>query len=239
MAGAVLRRGGLQFRSITMTTTVRSHHPILRAIGWVGLGVGLARVIGRRSRANAGAGWADNDESYASRMPGGGARTAADVMTRGVRAMQVDDSVQLAAQAMDELNVGSIPVCDEDRVVGIVTDRDIVVRGVAQGLSLDHAQLRQVMSTGIECAREDDPVDVVAARMERAQIRRLPVVDEQDHLLGIVSLGDIAVKYNVQHAGRALADISEPAQPDRSFNSAASDVAGGGSASGRPTPSRS
>jgi CBS domain-containing protein len=160
-------------------------------------------------------------------------------MTRGVRAMQVDDTVQLAAQAMDELNVGAIPVCDDDRVVGIVTDRDIVVRGVAQGLSLDHAQLRQVMSTHIECAHEDDPLEVVAARMERAQIRRLPVLDEQDHLLGMVSLGDLAVKSSEHAAGHALADISEPAQPDRSFNSAASDVAGGGSASGRATPKRS
>jgi len=230
-----------------MLTTSGSHHPILRALIWAGLGAGLARFASSRARARAsrgiaGAGWvgaADVVTPSTPRLGAGNVRTAADVMTRRVRAMQIDDTVQLAAQAMDELNVGSIPVCDEDRVVGIVTDRDIVIRGVAQGLSLDHAQLRHVMSTSIECVHEDDPIEVVAARMERTQIRRLPVLDADDHLLGMVSLGDIAVKASERTAGHALADISEPAQPDRSFNSAASDNAGGGSASGTPTPERS
>jgi CBS domain-containing protein len=239
----------LHLWSTTMLTTSGSHHPILRALIWAGLGVGLARFVGNRVRARAshriaGAGWVETADAVTPSTPRIGARnvrtarTAADVMTRGVRAMQIDDTVQLAAQAMDELNVGSIPVCDEDRVVGIVTDRDIVIRGVAQGLSLDHAQLRHVMSTSIECVHENDPIEVVAARMERGQIRRLPVLDEHDHLLGMVSLGDIAVKAGERTAGHALADISEPAQPDRSFNTAASDNAGGGSASGTPTPGR-
>ena len=103
--------------------------------------------------------------------------TVADVMTRGVRTMSPSDTVAKAAQAMDELNVGVIPVCDGDKLVGMVTDRDIVVRGVAQECDIKTTKLADVMSTNVRCATEDQDVDEVLGEMADTQIRRLPVVD--------------------------------------------------------------
>jgi CBS domain-containing protein len=156
--------------------------------------------------------------------------TVADVMTRGVRTMSPSDSVVKAAQAMDELNVGVIPVCDGDKLVGVVTDRDIVVRGVAQECDAKTTKLADVMSTNVRCATEDQDVDEVLGEMADSQIRRLPVVDAQKWLVGIVTLGDIADKdpENEIDVATSLADISSPAQPDRSGQSQASGSAGGG-----------
>ena len=142
----------------------------------------------------------------------------ADVMTRGVRTMGPADSVVDAAKAMDELNVGVIPVCDGEQLLGVVTDRDIVVRGVAQGADLGNIRLADVMSGHVRCAREDDDVDRVLGEMAEAQIRRMPVVDGQQRLVGIVSLGDIAAKDPEDEADVAtsLGGISSPAEPDRS-----------------------
>jgi CBS domain-containing protein len=162
----------------------------------------------------------------------------AQVMTRGVRSMAPTDNLQLAAQAMDELNVGVIPVCEGDKVIGMVTDRDIIVRAVAQGLPADRTPLADVMSAPVEVVHEDDDLEAVSGRMQDVQIRRLPVLDSNDKLVGILSLGDIAAKADSDTAGIALADISEPAEPDRSANSAASGNAGGGSASGEPSSRR-
>ncbi|MEO7391600.1 MAG: CBS domain-containing protein [Ramlibacter sp.] len=159
-----------------------------------------------------------------------------DVMTRGVRSMAPTDTVILAAQAMAELNVGVIPVCDGDKLVGMVTDRDIVVRGVAQSCDMATTTLADVMSTDVRSTTEDQDVDTVLGEMADAQIRRLPVVDSQRRLVGIVTLGDIADKDPDDSADVAasLADISSPSEPDRSGQSQASGDAGGGSASGKP-----
>ena len=162
--------------------------------------------------------------------------TVADVMTRGVRTMAPTDTVVLAAQAMDELNVGVIPVCDGEKLVGMVTDRDIVVRGVAQEGDPKTLKLADVMSTNVRCATEDEDIDEVLNEMADTQIRRMPVVDEQRRLVGIVSLGDIADKDpgNEADVAASLGDISSPSEPDRSGQSKASGDAGGGSASGKP-----
>lgn len=158
-----------------------------------------------------------------------------DVMTRGVRSMAPSDNLQLAAQAMDELNVGAIPVCQNNRVIGIVTDRDITLRGVAQGRPADSTPLSEVMSQQVETCYEDESLDDVTQKMQDGQIRRLPVLDRNEKLIGILSLGDLAAKGDIYKAGVALSDISEPAEPDRSGISAASGTAGGGSASGDPS----
>ena len=144
--------------------------------------------------------------------------TVADVMTRGVRTLRPDDTVVQAARAMDELNVGVIPICDGDKLVGMVTDRDIVVRGVATDGELRTMKLSTVMSGHVRCAREDDDVDQALGEMAEAQIRRLPVVDGNQRLVGIVTLGDIAAKDPDEDADVAvsLGDISSPAEPDRS-----------------------
>lgn len=144
--------------------------------------------------------------------------TVADVMTRGVRTMAPSDSVVRAAQAMDELNVGVIPVCDGQKLVGMVTDRDIVVRGVAQEQDPKTLKLADVMSTNVRCAREGDDVDEVLSEMADTQIRRMPVVDGQQQLVGIITLGDIAAKgaEDDDEVGESLSEISTPAAPDRS-----------------------
>jgi CBS domain-containing protein len=144
--------------------------------------------------------------------------TVADVMTRDVRTMRPDDTVVQAAQAMDELNVGVIPVCDGDKLVGVVTDRDIVVRGVAQEGELRTMKLADVMSAHVRCAREDDDLDRVLSEMADAQIRRMPVVDDEERVVGIVTLGDIAAKNPDDEidVAMSLGDISSPAEPDRS-----------------------
>jgi CBS domain-containing protein len=144
--------------------------------------------------------------------------TVAEVMTRGVRSMAPGDSVVEAARAMDELNVGVIPVCEGEKLVGMVTDRDIVVRGVATEGEIRSMKLADVMSANVRCAREGDDVDRVLSEMAEAQIRRMPVVDDSQRLVGIVSLGDIAAKdpEDEVDVAMSLGDISSPAEPDRS-----------------------
>jgi CBS domain-containing protein len=143
--------------------------------------------------------------------------TVSDVMTRNPRSLRPTDTIALAAQAMEELNVGVIPVCEGDTLVGMVTDRDIVVRGVAQGLDAGTATLADVMSTHVRTAREDDDLDDILGTMGMNQIRRMPVVDPQNRLIGIVSLGDIAAKGpdGDVDVANSLGDISSPAEPDR------------------------
>lgn len=149
--------------------------------------------------------------------------TVADVMTRDVRTMSPQDSVVDAARCMDELNVGVIPVCEGERLVGMVTDRDIVVRGVAQQSALENMTLADVMSGHVRCVREEDDVERVLGEMAEAQIRRMPVVDGDQKLVGIVTLGDIAAKNPEDEIDVALSlgDISTPAEPDRSGEPAA------------------
>ncbi len=156
--------------------------------------------------------------------------TVTDVMTRGVRSMRPDDNLVAAAQAMEELNVGAVPVCSGDKLLGMLTDRDIVVRGVAQEMDLKQCKLSDVMSGHVRTAREDDDVEDVLREMADAQIRRLPVVDSQDRLVGIVSIGDIASRHLDEHqVAQSLGDISTPAEPDQSSQSQASGAQGGSS----------
>ena len=137
--------------------------------------------------------------------------TVSDVMTRNVRILSPTDSVTEAAKVMDELNVGVIPVCEGDELLGVVTDRDIVVRAVAQGLT-GETPLAKVMSTDIRTARESDDLAKVLADMASSQIRRLPVLDDAMRLVGIISIGDIAVKgQDEEDVGESLGEISSPA----------------------------
>jgi CBS domain-containing protein len=139
----------------------------------------------------------------------------ADVMTRGVHTLTPSDNVIRAAQAMEEMDVGAIPVCDGERLVGMVTDRDIVLRAVAHGRATEDTRLHDVMTTEPCWCFEDQSVDEVLEAMREAQLRRMPVVDREQHLVGIVSLGDLAVKADEGLAGAALEQISEPAAPAR------------------------
>ena len=140
-----------------------------------------------------------------------------EVMTRKVRSMFPSDNVAMAAQVMSELNVGVIPVCEDGKLVGMVTDRDIVIRAVAKGLNSATATLVQVMSTKVQTAHADDDLDDVLNQMASGQIRRMPVVDVDKRLVGIISLGDIAAKSTDEDAdvGQSLGAISAPADSAR------------------------
>lgn len=151
-----------------------------------------------------------------------------ELMTRGVRTMAPGDSVTLAAQAMEELGVGVLPVCDGSKLLGVITDRDITVRGVARGISLEKSPVTEIMSDDVCWCYADDSVDDALDKMSAAQVRRLPVVDRDKRLVGILSIGDVAAKGDAQSTGEPLGNISEPARPDRSGISKASGNAGGG-----------
>jgi len=135
-----------------------------------------------------------------------------DVMTRDVHTLSPDDTLQRAAQLMDELDVGVVPVTDGGELLGVVTDRDITVRGVALNRPGNSTPLSEVMSADAFCCYEDQTLVEVMQQMQDAQIRRLPVVDRARRLVGIVSLGDLAIKAGTPDAELAetLAVISDP-----------------------------
>ena len=132
-----------------------------------------------------------------------------EVMTRDVEVARPGDTIQSVAQRMAQLDVGAVPVCDGRRLQGMVTDRDITIRAVAQGLSLE-SPVSQVMTGDLEYLYADDDLDRAAEKMADSQIRRLPVMDRDQQLVGIVSLGDLAREHKEKVMGRTLEEISEP-----------------------------
>jgi CBS domain-containing protein len=132
-----------------------------------------------------------------------------DVMTREVATVRPDQTAREAATFMLKADAGSIPVTEGDRLIGMITDRDIAVRGIAQGHGPD-TPVRDLMSSGIVCARIDDNVEDVASKMSEAQVRRLPVIDESERLVGIVSLGDLSRETDDETAHQALEGVSAP-----------------------------
>ena len=132
-----------------------------------------------------------------------------EVMTRDVQTVRPDQPVQDAASFMLSADAGSIPVAHEGRLIGMITDRDIAVRGVAKGHGPD-TPVRELMTDDVICAREDDDIDEVASKMSQAQVRRLPVIDSQERLCGIVSLGDLSREADEDCAAEALQGVSEP-----------------------------
>ncbi len=142
-------------------------------------------------------------------------QTIQDVMTRDVQTVAPRETVRRAAQLMDELNVGAIPVCDGDKLIGMITDRDITVRSTAAGQSPEQTRVEDVMSTDVRTCYAHQTVDEVLDEMGDVQIRRVPVLDQDSQrVIGIVSLGDMATKHSagIDHA---LDEISRPAEPDR------------------------
>jgi CBS domain-containing protein len=130
-----------------------------------------------------------------------------EVMTSDVQTVSPDQTAQEAATFMLTTDAGSIPVIEGDRLIGMITDRDIAVRGVARGHGPD-TPVRELMSGGVVCAKIDDDTNDVANRMSEAQVRRLPVVDESDRLVGIVSLGDLSRETDGEVAHEALEGVS-------------------------------
>ena len=138
------------------------------------------------------------------------ARTAGEIMTRNPRTIEAGDPILEAARIMNDADIGDVIVSENGQVAGIVTDRDIVVRGVAEGRDVQSTPVREVCTTGVEAAEPNASVDDVLSKMRASDIRRLPVV-EDGRPVGIVSLGDLAVE---REPDSTLADISA-ASPDQ------------------------
>jgi len=132
----------------------------------------------------------------------------ADVMEREVKLANPDDNVQQAARMMREADVGVLPVGEGDRLVGMVSDRDVAVRMVAEGGDPARTKVRDVMSADVRYVFEDEGLEHVADNMAEQQVRRLPVMNRQKRLVGMVSLGDIATGARSHLAGRALRGIT-------------------------------
>ena len=134
-----------------------------------------------------------------------------DLMSRDVQIISPDGTIKEAAQQMRKGNFGMMPVGESDRMIGTISDRDITIRAVAEGKD-PSTKVRDVMSVGIVWAYEDDSVDDAAKLMGDRQIRRLPIVNADKRLVGIVALGDFAVESaDIEIAGEALSEISKPA----------------------------
>ena len=134
-----------------------------------------------------------------------------DLMSRDVKVISPDATIAEAAKLMRDGDFGMMPVGENDRMVGAISDRDIAVRAVAEGRD-GNAKVRDVMSDGVRWAYEDDPVERAVEIMGEHQIRRLPIVNRDKRLVGILALGDIACdKSEIEPAAEALSEISEPA----------------------------
>lgn len=133
-----------------------------------------------------------------------------ELMTRDVKVITPDMTIGDAAKMMRDGNFGMMPVIEDDRMVGTISDRDITIRAVAEGKDCS-SKVRDVMSEGIAWAYEDESVEQAATIMSERQVRRLPVVNRDKRLVGIVALGDFAVESSqIQPAAQALAEISQP-----------------------------
>jgi CBS domain-containing protein len=138
------------------------------------------------------------------------------VMTRDVAVVNSTDSVRAAAAVLKQLNIGSAPVCNGRSLVGMITDRDIAVRAVADGRDPLNTPVEQVMTRDVVYCFEDQDVQEVADAMAASQVRRMPILNRQHELVGIVSLGDLAVDVDDDElTGEVLEEVSQPSRPRR------------------------
>lgn len=132
-----------------------------------------------------------------------------EVMTRDVRVANANETIQDAARIMAEIDAGAVPVGDNDRLVGMLTDRDIAVRAVAKGKGPD-TKVSEVMTADVKYCFEDEDTEHVCSNLGDQQIRRIPVVNRDKRLVGILSLGDLAIAGGNGGTGQTLAAISRP-----------------------------
>jgi CBS domain-containing protein len=132
-----------------------------------------------------------------------------DIMTSQIEMLPPDASILDAAQLMDSNDIGSVPVVDAGEILGLITDRDITVKVIAKGLDPNQVQLRDIMTSPIVTAYEDQSIDEGGELMEAHQIRRLVVIDRAKKLVGIVALGDLATRSDALIAAEVLEEVSE------------------------------
>jgi len=139
-----------------------------------------------------------------------------EIMSRDISTVPPDADLQQAARLMRDLGVGALPVCDGRQLKGMITDRDITIRATAAGLPAD-TRVAEVMTDHARCCTSEQSVQEAMQQMADVQIRRLPVVDSENQVVGIVSLGDLATRHQ-GHVAAALRRISDPSMPDRPGN---------------------
>jgi CBS domain-containing protein len=133
-----------------------------------------------------------------------------EIMTSNVECLDPSSSLKEVAQEMKSLDVGFIPICENDRLVGTVTDRDIVIRAVADGLDINTCRASEIMSRDIVYAFEEDDVKTIAEKMREKDVRRILILDKAKRLVGVVSIGDVS-KVEEKVSGKTLRDIAEAA----------------------------
>ena len=142
-----------------------------------------------------------------------------EIMTQGAEVIYLEDTAQEAAAKMRELDVGALPVCDGDKLQGLITDRDIAIRLVAEGRDVAQTKVSDIMTPGVSYCFDDQTVEEAVMLMEAEQIRRLPILNRERQLVGMLSLGDLALRTEGTEdedlAEEALKDISEPSDPNR------------------------
>ena len=139
-----------------------------------------------------------------------------EILTPTPQCITPESTVTMAAERMKLLNVGMLPICDRDRLVGSITDRDITIRSTSQGANPNTTLVGDVMTKDIVYCFEDEDIEKAAEQMEERQIRRLPVLNRDKRLVGILSLGDLAVRtHREKLAGEVLERVSEPAMTAR------------------------
>ena len=135
-----------------------------------------------------------------------------EIMTRQVECIEPDMTIKTAAQRMRLLDVGFLPVCDGDRLAGTITDRDIVIRHVADGLDSTSVKVSEIMTPGVAYCYEDQEIEEVGRVMRDKEVKRILILSRDKRLVGVVSIGDMSMAAGVQElAGRTLKDISEAA----------------------------
>lgn len=134
-----------------------------------------------------------------------------DVMTRNVQVTAPDASIQEAARLMAEIDAGSLPVGENDRLVGMITDRDIAIRAVALGKGPE-SPVRDAMTPDVKYCFEDDDIEEVASNMADAKVQRLPVMSRDKRLVGIVALSDVALQADAADVDMAVSGIKEPGE---------------------------
>ncbi|KGR77777.1 CBS domain-containing protein [Ureibacillus manganicus] len=138
-------------------------------------------------------------------------KTVSEIMTKNVQFCTTHESLTTAAKIMRDVDCGSVPVCDSNRVIGMITDRDIVIKCIAEGNDASQVHCHDVMTHDVVTCSPDTDVHECARLMAQHQIRRIPVVDDNGNLMGICAIGDLAQEnIFVNEAGEALSDISEP-----------------------------
>jgi CBS domain-containing protein len=142
-----------------------------------------------------------------------------DVMTKSVEVIDSDATIFDAAQAMKDLDIGVVPVCENEKLIGMVTDRDIVVRGVADKLDPRTTPVKDILTRGVVFCSQDEPLASAAEKMAAHQVRRVLVVDSEENLVGLVSLGDLARADNSpKEVAETLETVSLPQEEARKLS---------------------